>query len=243
MVAVNTPSVLSPVALVRGFKALSGVSVDLASLQAKEGNIVFEIGNDWATIALMPAPMPWSSLEGPCATAWWWPDATEKMKRHRGHILVALVGETGNLLQRCLTLSHLTAAVALLTDAAGIYWGGGALVHEPQVFIEQTKDISLGNLPLHLWIDFRLEQNEDGSCRLFTTGMKVFDKLEIEIPRSTKRPAEILNLARAIAEYVLMSEKMVREGETIGRSESEKIKVSYAPSMCDSAITAMRLDF
>ena len=28
----------------------------------------------------MPAPIPWSNLEGPCATAWWWPDATEKMK-------------------------------------------------------------------------------------------------------------------------------------------------------------------
>ena len=83
----------------------------------------------------MPAPIPWSNLEGPCATAWWWPDATEKMK--------------------------------------------------------------------------------------------VFDKMEIEIPHSTKASAEILNLAQAIAEYVLTSEKMIREGETIGRSESEKVKVSY----------------
>jgi hypothetical protein len=243
MVALNTPSALSPVALVQGFKGLSGVSVDLASLQAKDGNIVFEIGNDWATVALMPAPIPWSNLEGPCATAWWWPDATEKMKRHRGHMLVALAGETGHLLQRCLTLSHLTAAVALLTDAAGVYWGGGSLVHEPQVFVEQAQDISFGNLPLHLWIDFRLEQNEDGSCRLFTTGMNVFDKMEIEIPHSTKAPAEILNLAQAIAKYLLTSEKMIREGETIGRSESEKVRVSYAPSVCDSEITAMRLDF
>ena len=243
IIALNTPAVLSPLALVQGFKALSGASVDLASLHSKDGCIVFGIGNDWATIAVMPAPIPWSNLEGPCATAWWWPDATETMKRHGGHILVALVGETGHVLQRCLTLTHLTAAIALLTDATGIYWGGGTLVHEPQVFIGQAKDISLGNLPLHLWIDFRLEQNEDGSCRLFTTGMKVFDKMEIEIPHSTKAPAEILNLAHAIAEYVLTSEKMIREGETIGRSESEKVKVSYAPSICDSEITAMRLDF
>ena len=42
---------------------------------------------------------------------------------------------------------------------------------------------------------------------------------------------------------MLTSEKMIREGETIGRSESEKVKVSYAPSVCDSQITAMRLDF
>ncbi len=242
MVALNTPSMPSPAALAQGFKAISGVSVDLTSLQAKDGNVVFGIGNDNAAIALMPRPIPWSHLEGPCATAWWWPDATEKMKGHGSHVLVALVGDSGNFIQRCITLTHLAAAVAAHTDAAGIYWGGGTLVHDPQVFIEQAKDISLGNLPLHLWIDFRVEQNEDGSCRLFTTGLKVFNHMEIEIPQCTKPPADILDFAHAIAAYVITSSKTIRDGETIGRSEAEKVRVSYAPSMSDSGTTVMRLD-
>jgi len=61
---------------------------------------------------LMPAPIPWSALEGPCATAWWWPEATEKMKHHHSHIILALAGESGNLVQRHVTLTHFTAAVA-----------------------------------------------------------------------------------------------------------------------------------
>lgn len=243
MIALNTPTLPSPVVLIQGFKALSGISVDLASLQSKNGNIVFEIGNDNAAIALMPAPIPWSNLEGPCATAWWWPDATEKMRRHTNHILVALVGDKGDLIQRCLTLTHLTAAVAGQVDAAGVYWGGGTLVHDPQVFIEQAKVISPSNLPLHLWIDFRLEQNGDESYRLFTTGMKVFDRKEIEIPHSTKLPTEIFNFAHAIADYVITSGKTIQEGETIGRSEGEKVRVSYAPSMWDAKTLAMHLDF
>jgi len=242
MVALNTPLLPSPAALIQSFRAVSGISVDLTSLQAKEGNIVFGIGNDNAAIALMRRPISWSKLEGPCATAWWWPEATEKMKRHGSHVLVALVGGSGNLIQRCITLTHLVAAVAAPTDAAGIYWGGGTLVHDPLVFIEQAKDISLGNLPLHLWIDFRVEQNQDGSCRLFTTGMSVFDHLEIEIPHSTRPAAEVLSLAHAIADYVIMSEKTIREGETIGRSEAEKVRVNYAPSMWDANTTVMRLD-
>jgi len=121
------------------------------------------------------------------------------------------VGEKGDLIQRCIALTRLTAIIAAEVDAAGIYWGGGTLVHDPQVFIEQAKTISLGNPPLHLWIDFRVEQNEDGSCRLFTTGLKTFQKMEIEIPHSTKPPAEVLEFAHAIAEYVMTSKKAVRE--------------------------------
>jgi hypothetical protein len=243
MVALHTPTMPSPAVLTQSFEALSGISVDLTSLQAKEGNVVFRLGNDRAAIALMPAPIPWSNLEGPCATAWWWPDATKKMKYHASHILVALLGETGDLIQRYITLTRLTAVVTAHVDAAGIYWGGGALVHDPQVFIEQAKNISLGNPPLHLWIDFRVEQNEDGSCRLFTTGMKAFHHMEIEIPHSTKPPAEVLAFAHAIADYAITSNKAIREGETIGRSEAEKVRVSYVPSMWVSSITAMRLDF
>ena len=243
MVALNTPSLPSPVVLTKGFETLSGISVDLTSLQSKSGNIVFEIGKDNAAIALMPAPIPWSNLEGPCATAWWWPEAAERMKHHASHILVALVGDKGDLIQRAINLTQLTAVVAASVGAAGVCWGGGTLVHDPQVFIEQAEEVSRINLPLLLWIDFRIEQNDDESYRLFTTGMKVFEHDEIEIPRSTKPPAEIFNFACSIADYILTSGKTIQDGETIGRSAEEKVSVSYGPSMWDSKITAMRLDF
>ena len=195
MVALNTPSLPEAADLTRGLKTIPGIAIDLDSVQAKEGTLVFGLGKDNAAVALMPVPIPWSNLEGPCATAWWWPEATERMKNHNSHILVALVGDTGNLIQRHIMLTHLTAAVASHTDAAGIYWGGGTLVHDPQVFIEQARNLSPDSLPLHLWIDFRVEPNDDGSSRLFTTGMKAFGKAEIEIPHSRKQPAEVVDFA------------------------------------------------
>jgi hypothetical protein len=140
-------------------------------------------------------------------------------------------------------LTHLVAAVASHTDAAGIYWGSGTLVHDPQVFIEQVHDLSPDNLPLPLWIDFRVVPNDDGSNRLFTTGMKAFNEAEIEIPHSQKQPAEIFNFACAIAEYIITSHAEIRDGETVGRSETERIRATHAPSMCDSAVTVLRLDF
>ena len=243
MVALNRPSMPQAGALLAGLRAVPDIDLDMGSLKESDGKIVFGLGKDHAAAALLPAPVPWSALEGPCETAWWWPEASEKMKSHTSHILVALAGETSNLVQRHVTLTHLTAAIAAHTDAAGIYWGGGTLVHEPQVFIEQARELSPDNLPWPLWIDFRVEGNEDGSCRLFTTGMKAFDKPEIEIPRSRREPAEVFDFACSIADYVITTNPRIEDGHTVGRSDAEKIHAEHGPSMWDPKKTILKLDF
>jgi hypothetical protein len=243
MVALNTPSLPPPQPLLASLKAIPGIAVDLNSLQVKDNAVVFGLGKDNAAIVLMPAPMPWSDLEGPCATAWWWPEATEKMRGHSAHLVVALMGDTGNPIQRHCTLTHLTAVVASHTDAAGIYWGGGRLVHDPLVFIEQAQTFSPDDLPLPIWIDFRVEPNDDGSHRLFTTGMKAFGRMEIEIPHSEKKPAEVFDFAYSIADYIITNNPNIQDGHTVGRSGTEKIRTTFAPSMWDSTISVLRLEF
>ena len=243
MVALNRPSLPQAGALLAGLRAVPDIDLDLGSLKESEGKIVFGLGKDHAAAALMPAPIPWSALEGPCETAWWWPEAGERMKSHTSHILVALAGESSNLVQRHVTLTHLTAAIAGHTDAAGIYWGGGTLVHEPEAFIEQARELTPDNLPWPLWIDFRVEGNDDGSSRLFTTGMKAFDKPEIEIPRSRREPAEVFDFACSIADYIITTNPRIEDGHTVGRSDAEKVQAEHGPSMWDPKKTVLKLDF
>ena len=243
MVALNSPSMPRAGALLAGLRAVPDIDLDLGSLKESDGNIVFGLGKDRAAAALVPTPIAWSALEGPCATAWWWPEASEKMKSHTSHVLVALAGGSSNLVQRHVTLTHLTAAVAAHTDAAGIYWSSGTLVHEPQAFIEQARVLSPDNLPWPLWIDFRVEGNDDGSCRLFTTGMKSFDKPEIEIPRSRREQAEVFDFACSIADYIITSNPRIEDGHTVGRSDAEKIRAEHGPSMWDQKKTVLKLDF
>ncbi len=94
-----------------------------------------------------------------------------------------------------------------------------------------------------LWVNFRVETNEDGTLRLFTTGMKAFEKMEIEIPRSRRKAAEVFDFACSIADYVLSREAVIRDGHTVGRNEEEKVPAAHAPSMWDSQMTVLRLDF
>src|SRR5689334_22912247 len=51
--------------------------------QWNETNLVVACHGGHLAVSLMPAPIPWSSLEGPCATSWWWPQATAQMRGHK----------------------------------------------------------------------------------------------------------------------------------------------------------------
>jgi len=243
MVALNSPSLPAPQEMLKTLAALSGDAVKAGAVESREGALTFLWNGNIAAVALTPAPIPWSQLDGPCDTAWWWPEAAARMRGHNSHLLLVVGGEEGDVLRRSIALTQFTAAVAVHVDAAGIYWNGGRLVHEPHVFLEETRRASRKNLPLHLWVDLRVEANDDGTLRLFTTGMKALDKMEIEIPHSRHKAKELFDFAYAIADYLLSRGAEIRDGHTVGRGEDEKVIAAHAPSMWDDKMTVLRLDY
>ena len=215
-----------------------------ANIEREDDTISFTIEGEMGFISLMPAPIPFTDLEGPCATAWWWPEATEKMKNHKSHLIVTLTsGGNLNPFQKNLYLSWIVASIASVSKTAGIYWGNGTLVYQSDFFADSCKEASLENLHLPLWIDFRVEKNDDSSLRFFTTGMNAFGEKEIEIKNVTMPTMELLELMYQLADYFLTSPNKVKDGDTIGKSATEKIKVTYGPSMFDKNKTVIILKF
>jgi hypothetical protein len=243
MVALGAPSLPTVPEILESFASLSGKILDAKLVETKAGCLTLPLGGNRAGVALVPLPLPWSDLEGPCETAWWWPEAAARLQGHNSHLLVALSGGEGNAVLRSLSLTHLTAAVVANVRAAGIYWSSGGLIHNPQVFEDEARRASRQKLPLHLWIDFRVEPNEDGTLRLFTTGMRALQKMEIEIPKSRHTAKELVDFAYAIADYLLSRGAEIRDGHTVGHHENEKIMAAYAPSMLDKQMTVLQLDY
>ena len=226
------------------FRSLGQVFSDLPpinSVSGEEGQMLFQFGENLAAIALMPGPIPWPELEGPCETAWWWPEAAARMRGHTHHFIVALMGGAGDVRERHVRETHLVAALAKHTDAAGIYWGNGTLVHDPEAFQRQADGLTAENLVPHMWVDMRAEHNGDGTCRFFTTGMEAFSKREIEIERTPLDPESLLDLCYPIINYLLTEDVKIRDGETVGRSAEEKFKVTYGRSMFPSREKVMKI--
>ena len=243
MVALNSQSLPAASAIMNAFsERCPNASVE-GDIEEKDGTFVFTLNGNTTAVSLMPAPIPWSELEGPCVTAWWWPEAPQRLKSHTAHVLVMLMGDSGDVIERHILLTHLVAAIATTADAAGVYWGSGTVVHEPQAFAEQSADLSPEHIEPQLWIDMRIEENEDGSFCFFTTGMESFGQLEVEIDRATLEPKEIFDFCYSIIHYILTSGKTIKHGETIGRSAEEKIQVTHEHSMWDREGDVMKLAF
>jgi hypothetical protein len=218
-------------------------AAELRAAGSTENLQTLTIGEQTAAVTLAPRPIPPSQLEGPAATAWYWPEAAALLKDHPAHLLVTLIDEGGPAIKKAEALTQLTASVAAAAPAVGVFWGPGRLVHSPQAFIEQAVQMGQGNLPLFLWIDFRIEPLGDGAHRLYTTGLEALGRSEIEAPRFEGQPQELLDFAYNIAHYLLDTRKTINDGDTIGLTDEVRATARHSPSILGGELEVLSLEF
>ncbi len=235
MVALEKYAIPDIDSLFKLFTELSPQGLNLSDIQEKDGNIIFNIDNEIAFISFIPAPIPWNDLEGPCLTAWYWPEATDVMKKHQAHVLISIMPKNPDksILERVISITQLTASVAKAANALGIYWGSGTLVQSTEYFISECLELNPDYLPLDLWIDFRVEQYPGEKCNIITTGMDAFGHMEIEIVESSKPAFDSFEFAFNVGNYLLINGPIINDGDTIGEDEQRKIMVKYNKSVWD----------
>jgi Domain of unknown function (DUF4261) len=214
----------------------------LIAAQSSDEALAATTGDAELMIGLMTAPMPWSELEGPCASAFWWPEAASVLKAHVGHLILALQGGEMDAIGRNLQLTSVVAAVLATGDASGVYWGAGTLVIPPALFVEAARSMTRELLPLDLWIDFRVSRDEDGAISLFTTGLEDLGHMEIEISRWNVEPGTARESAWNVAHYLLDQGPVLDDGDSIGFGSDEQIRIRHLPSMWNPARTVIRLE-
>ena len=201
------------------------------------------IGDYTAAVTLVPQPIPESQLEGPCATAWYWPTAAEALREHQAHLLVTLVDEGGKEIPKATALTQLVAGLVDKSRCCGVFWGPGRLVHPPRAFLDQAAQLASDDLPLFLWIDFRVERTDAGYTRLYTTGLESLGYTELEVSEFPGEPQTVLEYAYNIAHYQLCQSKVINEGDTIGLTEEVQVVAHREPSMFDEAMEVVALEF
>ena len=201
------------------------------------------IGDYTAAATLVPNPVPWSQLEGPCETAWYWPTATEALQDHKAHWVVTLIDEGGKPVEKSLALTQLVSGLGFSSRVVGVFWGPGRLVHPSQAFIEQAVQSSADDLPLFLWIDFRVERTEGGATRLYTTGLEALGYSELEVPEFPGEPQQLLEFAYNVAHYQLSQKKHIDDGDTIGLTDEVQVVARREKSMFGDGLEVIQLDF
>jgi len=116
-------------------------------------------------------------------------------------------------------------------DAIGVYQGNQTLLLPRGLYIDFADFLLEGNLPVILWIYIGFVGSEEGKNSLYTFGMKEFGKEEIEIIDSQMSRGDLHEFILPVLNYILSFDVTLKNGETIGFSEEQKIKITESKAV------------
>lgn len=212
-----------------------------SDVEQGDGTVSFNVGENSVIIAKMPAPFPWSDLEGPCATSVLWPSAEDDLKNHQRHAVVTVTGDLDPLAMSVLLTQATVSVMAATPSALGVYWGNATLIVPKDIFIDFATEVMPLGPPLHIWVDFRVGPDSERTSAGFTHGMQALGHMEFEAKQAAEPPGELRERFLALGSYVVENGPVIRDGDTVGEDEHERIRVVYSDSEFGHEEQVMRL--
>lgn len=242
-VLLSTPQLPDADEVIRSFASLTTNGAALRSRESDDPSgmeiLLLEVDADSdAMIALMPIPVPNREADEAArfsvstfGTGWTLPP-------HEAHLVVTLQSAKPAL-ESLLTFTSVLAAIAEASPAVGIYCGNAGATHDPDFFIDLAREGSV-DTGVMLWNGVSLAQEPDGRVSLLSLGMK-----QLELPDLwliAPRESEPLEWFFNLLSYVASEGEPIPDGDTIGRTEDEKIPVRYVPSPIDDTTKVARIE-
>ncbi|SDI61998.1 DUF4261 domain-containing protein [Winogradskyella thalassocola] len=186
---------------------------------------VLVIGDYNIAIANIPAAIPEGEVESTAKYNYFWKNGVEESSKHKGHIVLSIMNAGKNAVYENLLYSKIASAVMNNSKSLGIYIGGRTLVIKKDFYQANVEMMSEEDLPLYNWIYFGL-RNENGKQSVYTYGLADFGKQEMEIVESDNSIEELNEMMFNLVHYVIAYNVVLKDGETIGISAEQKLKIS-----------------
>ena len=174
-------------------------------------------------IAPFASAMPVEALELGALRNYLFNNALEVIMKHTNHVAIGIVEGTGNTVEESILLSKLLAVATVQTGATAIYTHG--VLYEADKYYQETENLRDNVLPMMnlVWVDIDFE--EDGTVSLYTNGMEELDQLNVEFLHCPWEPERAWKYILSVANFILTSGKEINDGDSIGRTETEELRV------------------
>lgn len=194
------------------------------------GSLVAMMGEITLVVALMPTPVPNEEAEYYASANYMWKNAVEAAKSHKAHILISVLGKDADLLEAGKLFTKVVSSCLKQDHAIGVYTDGA--VFQPQFyrevasFMQQDKDA----LPILDWVWFGVCRTDEYTG-IYTYGMRKFGKEEMEVYATNANLNDVRDFLLDIVTYVLDSDVTLKDGDTIGFSEEQKLRVTLSDAV------------
>jgi hypothetical protein len=194
--------------------------------QKPGGAMVLPASGDVIMGMRIDAPYP-NSLDQQARFAYWWPTAKQDIARHKAHLMVFCSWSRFSRMDAHMRHSILVRELVEQLPVIGVLWGSALIPAD--TFKGEFATTFKGAIPFSLWVLIQFSTQPNGNILISTIGMRDFEQMEIET-ESTLPLDQTFDLVRKFGCYVLANGAIVRDGETVGPTAQQRIKVSHVRS-------------
>lgn len=189
----------------------------------KEASVI-NIDNYSIAIGNMSSPIPGDEIRTTAEYNYLWSNGINEAPNHKGHIILSILDGGRNPIKENILFNQIAASILKNSKSIGVYIGGRTLLLKKDFYLANTESMSKEDLPLYNWIYFGLRK-DNGKQSVYTYGLTDFGKKEMEIINSKKDLEELSALMYNFAHYVIANDVTLKDGETIGMSATQKLKI------------------
>ena len=194
--------------------------------EVKDGTVVMRVNDMLVACSLMPTPVPEGEAELYAKNSVLWKNAADEVAKHKAHCLIAIMSKNGTKTEQAELFTKVAASMLGLKNTIGIYKYPTA--YESSYYIKIAEVMNHGEFPTPVVIHVGMYLSEGGKLSAYTSGMKFFGKDEMEVIGANAQPGERYGFMMSIAEYVILEDAELKDGDTIGFTEDQKLPISQS---------------
>jgi uncharacterized protein DUF4261 len=201
-------------------------NLEMASTHKPDFPMLLPADGDLIVGIRVDTPFSWP-LEPMAQFAYWWPDAMKDIARSTCFAAITCSWLRQSRLDAHIRHLVLVRELVEQLPVIGVVWG--SVLIQPSVLNAEFNRLQHSELPFSLWVLIQFSKQPNGNILISTLGMRDFGQMEIET-ESTLPLDQTFDLVRKFGSYIIAKGPVVKDGETFGLSEAQRIKVRYVRS-------------
>ncbi|KRA39029.1 MULTISPECIES: DUF4261 domain-containing protein [unclassified Nocardioides] len=189
------------------------------------------------------APVP-DDMEQMARHSRLWPTDAPGPTNHARHTIVMVRSDdpdSTNLRGLATLLTQVVTSLIALDDSiVAVLWNPAEHLVLPAAF----RELALADLPapvLHAWVAFNVAPDPGGNLTGHTRGLRSLGLMDIEVPSTHDTPQALLDRLRGLTQYLFDNGMTIKDGDTVGASDRERIVARHLPSALDPEVTVLTL--
>ena len=240
-VLLDEPAPAHGEAIVEALKAWPVPGCETAQLVGKTAGaepgtaVLIEIGRTVVTVMYIDQALPPGTLNEALAQNRVWKDAAESTARHTAHYIVSHINASRTfpeVRQDAVAITLVCAALCKVTPANSVNWVASQTIVPAAKLDVNIATLTGGTWPLPMWVNllpYGGQHDADGRALVgvLTQGLTAFVGREIHFVPGVFDPKTVQERAIMLADYLIGNGAVLGDGDTVGISESERIRVRY----------------